>query len=319
MDVRNNLEFCENYFNSFADLFQCASLGRTLKGIGKILSYSLIIPPLVIAYKYFQYRKIAQINAFKDGLDNLLSCSSNPLKIYKLVFPEKQKELLNYLTNKAAEIKTNGANHDLEKTRFQKGFRLLSFDQQKDFFAMAIQANVLSNVLALIPNDISELNFTSGPVRHPFGNDSQQREYAELLVDKLKQLTHVKKLHLDLTGLGLYCQGVHHKVLTANKFENVFANFSSSSTLHSYTRSVRDYGILTFHTDNVEIIFKTLQQSREMSRKDHELELFVQFYNYDVRVNRDSISGGPKGDIHLVRHHELSSTLAGFFFPLRRS
>lgn len=209
MRAENIVKYCQAYLNGFNDLYSMKSCSGVTLGILKIASYCLLIPPVIVGLFSLYYKKIAQIESdFDSLLDSIEAFKTN--EIYnKIHQPENalktnSKEFITYLVRKVNKIHASDISDINDIERVRKGFLLLSFEKQKDFFQGLADSSLLIKFLEMnfIPNDISELNFTLG--NSQFQNLKDNDCIAMIFFKYLAKFSELTKLHLDLKGLGFY-------------------------------------------------------------------------------------------------------------------
>lgn len=228
MKISQSFNMHASYLNGFQDVYKHKSVSSTLLGIIKILSYATVIFPLISLNSYFKYKKIIELQ--KD-LDNNLDKNKtelNAIKIFGEVIGNKNKQqevLINYLANKIEYFEKNTDNEDLERKRFEKAFRKLTFDSQEKFFIQASKRNSMELALKWIPQDIEEFNFTLSHTKN-YGKDQESyKQHTQTLLQTFPKFTNLKKLHLDLECLG-YAHFINDGVALMTQKETASLGFS---------------------------------------------------------------------------------------------
>lgn len=207
----NIVQICSSYLNGFNEIANCQSASEYLHVFLKIASYSLIIPPVIASCLYFYHKKIVVMENTFDGLID----RSEDLKTQE-VFHHiqlesstnfKKKDIIQCLLIKIGNLEYSDLSTPegkVEIERFQKGFRLLNLEKQRDFFLELIDFDLMSKLLDmdLIPKDIKELHFTLGESKFQDldANDALGMKF----FSKLSEFKSLNKIQLDLKGLGFF-------------------------------------------------------------------------------------------------------------------
>ncbi|MFI5343308.1 MAG: hypothetical protein ACHQUC_03710 [Chlamydiales bacterium] len=210
MRATNNLKYAENYLSGFSDVINHETIGKILIGILKIISYISFLPPMYFLYASFENKKIIDLqNSFDTKFDKISEIFTQT--IHSEENPEdRQKRLIDYLANKLVNFEETD-NIELEKSRFEKGFRQLSFESQKDFFHAVNQSNCLETALKWIPKDITALNFLPGST-NPINHSERNARHVKLFLEELPKFTQLETITLNLRGLGFYSAEVDKSV-----------------------------------------------------------------------------------------------------------
>lgn len=211
-----NVNSCKSYLSGFKDV---QNSNKVPLGILKILSYALIIPPLVVIGLYLHHKKIVHLDQSYDAmLNNEPSSKSNHIHLIGECRNKSKIDSMNfvsYLIRKStvlARSNLTDAVKEEQKQNFQKGFHQLSFKAQRQFFIKLINKGALSKFLQqdLLPKDIKEINFTLGNAH--YRNSGANVKAAKLFFDFMNSCDHLDKVNLDLKGLGYYNQNVYERL-----------------------------------------------------------------------------------------------------------
>lgn len=300
MRAENVYKSCNNYLNGFNDVAEHKTGNETAKGLLKIASYVLIIPVIIAAIGKLATYKIVKIKALLGDSDSLTTLKTDT--VFKKVKQDiiNQKELVNYLVYKSETIQKDEAN---EITLFENGFRLLNFDSQKEFFEkITSKTETLKNALDIIPKDIQELNFSckkgepSGSIVDNLMSPRGQRNTL-LFCERLGEFKDLKKLHLDLRGLGLFGPGSASSLKTMTN-----SNQITSSSESSDAEGIWYHGVpIMYHANanHVEAVTTALYHLREaMQNQNNQLQYRIDFSNlgFDFQPN------GPHGKNTYTSH-----------------
>jgi hypothetical protein len=202
---------CLSYFNGFYEIPRCKNRTELLSSLLKIVSYALLLPPVIVGVFYFHHKKIAILeNSFNQLMDNTEAYRAQ--EVFHRIHRDnsrcfKQKDIIQCLLIKISDLKCeelDTAEEIKEIERIKKGFLLLSLEKQHDLFLKLIDKGLMSKLLDmdLIPKDITELNFTLGESR--FQNLEANDTLATKFLSKLTEFRSLKKIRLDLKGIGFY-------------------------------------------------------------------------------------------------------------------
>lgn len=274
MRTNRVLSYSESYISGFNDVYNHKSLRQTLIGLIKILSYCLIIPPIVSRCVYLKSKKIVDMQTDIDGkIDNgriqevftqIATAKNNPV--------DGENKLINYLINKLENFETTD-NEKLERSRFGAGFKKLSFASQKEFFKRANDCKCLGMALKWIPDDITDLNFISGPP-NPILKSSMNNSNLTLLLEEIPRFTKLKTMHLHLRGLGFYTLNVDQSVYNMTQGKDVFACTQDSPC------SIKFDGVTYYNYKNDTMaIVKAIIALRKLTQNQPDLIWAVNFMN----------------------------------------
>lgn len=277
MRAVNAINYSRNYFNGFGDVCNRKTTTQALVGLLKILSYALILPPVIFRCMYFKNKKINDLQTDIDG-----KIDSNRMQEIFLQTVVKgkaqengQKKLIKYLTNKLVNFE-KGDDEELERSRFEKGFKQLSFESQGEFFKRAHAFNCLGSALRWMPKDIAELNFISGPPNAIYCSKINRRNVASFL-EELPKFTHLKKIELNLKGLGFYTPSIDRNVQTMAIKGISFAHSDEGSE-----QTFNVHGILYTHYNDTLPIVKIIIAMKALIQRYPDLTWQVVLMNFGI-------------------------------------
>lgn len=269
MRANNILSFTQNYSSGFDDVYNHETVSKTLVGLLKIISYALILPPLILGCMYIRSKKI---NELQRDIDSKID-TNKVHEVFTTTVLGKQddchKKMARYLINKLVNFEKTD-DEALEKSRFEKGFKQLSFDYQQEFFKMANEEDCLKMALQWIPKDITKLNFISGPPNALRHSDISNRNVVYLLAE-LPKFTHLEKITLNLQGLGFYGESVD---LDVQRMTVPGVDFGCRA---DETRYFQVHGMEYGHYNDTLNIVKTLVEVRQLIKNFPNLEWELQF------------------------------------------
>lgn len=312
MKASEIIKQCQSYFHGFSDVIEHKTAPAVMVGVLKILSYILVLPPLIFVALYFANRRVAVIEITLDALlDNSKALKTE--NIYAKTIPGtkskfKADELVNYLIGKLDLV--HASKKELE--RFQKAFYLLDFDSQALFFNRLAVAKDFTRAIDVIPRDLEYLNFSLGgrglELDLATWDESQSQFCACLFFQNFSSFHDLKKVKFDLSALGFYCktvelglQGLLKKppviIHQANpdltlKWEGVSYAYSCSVdmvrsvclALSDIRKFVHEYPNVEWHCSLMNMDFGCTGQSisvRQVSRcfsDEPDLDLVVKFF-----------------------------------------
>lgn len=269
MRASNILSFTHNYSSGFDDVYRHETAGKTLIGLLKIISYALILPPLILGCMYLKSKKI---NDLQTDIDSKID-TNKVLEVFSKAVLEKQgncqKKMIQYLINKLNNFEKTD-DELKEKARFEQGFKQLTFDFQQEFFKKANEEGCLEMALQWTPKDITELNFISGPPNALRHSDISNRNMVYLLAE-LPKFTQLKKITLNLQGLGFYGESVDLDVQRMTVPGVVFGCRADE------TRYFQVHGMEYGHYNDTLNIVKTLVEVRKLIKNFPNLEWELKF------------------------------------------
>jgi hypothetical protein len=242
MKIQKELNEYANYLNGFKDVKEHKSVGKVLTGILKILSYALVIPYFYSKDRLKNCKKVVEM---QSEYDNKI------LNVFQKTVPMQsvdQNELVNRLATKLKNFEPDPNNSDVdidtkkdEKALFQKGFKLLDFKSQKDFFKQAAHQGFMEQALNWIPEDTKELNLTIGdwPSKQGYSGflaTPAQIKNSQLIIKLLSDTQKLKQL--NVIDLDLKQIGMHEEILDdAIKFESNNSSISGREFHIKQTKS----------------------------------------------------------------------------------
>jgi hypothetical protein len=253
MRAENRLNNASDYLNGFNDVREHRSVCETITGLLKIISYALIIPPIIMGILYLKGRIVCDL---QDELDGQVD------QIFAQTFQKNSPQRINeYLINKLINLEMYD-DIDLEKKRFETGFKLLTFESQKEFFKMALEADRMALALQWIPNDIKELNFVSGP-KNPISDSETNRHSIKLFLEELPRFVRLEKIELDLRGVGFYGPSVDKNVQFMTQGSGRFA-FIAEDDRRTFIMNGAEYSHYneTFQIVETVVAMRTLIQQQ---------------------------------------------------------
>lgn len=292
MRAVNTVDLCKDYFDGFKAVAKHESVGAVLLGLLKILTYALILPPLLLGGVYLRSKKIVE---FQQSIDSKLDSVKVNIT-FANVFPSENdsKKLITYLVNKLDNFEGND-NAQLEKERFAKGFKLLSYEAQADFFKEAIANKCLALAVKWIPRDITYLNFVSGApnaIHHAWAN----KRNIELLLPELPTFTSLDRIELNLRGLGFYSAAADKNVQNMTNVQGLNFHYSADTQ-----RTFEHMGVTYHHYNDTLPILKTIVALKELINRRPTMEWSIRLMNLSVaQKTGDSRSIG--GDIPHATH-----------------
>lgn len=289
MRSENIVRSCLNYFNAFNELANCQNKSEYLIASLKIVSYSLIFPPLIVGCLYFYHKKIALLESSFDGLIDNTAIYKTHQVFHEIHYDNsksfKQKDIVQCLFIKVSNLNYEDLNTDKGKAeieRFKKGFKLLNLEKQHDFFVKLLDSGLMAKFLDmdLIPKDIKELNFTLGESK--FQDLNSNDSLAIIFFDKLKEFKSLKKIRLDLKGLGFFGPAASQSLskLTKN-FQNDKIDFFYSPTRNN--TMIERNGVKYYYTDRASPISNAMIQLRKFidhaNKNGKHFEYHLEFIN----------------------------------------
>lgn len=316
MRSQNVVQHCLSYLNGFNEIAASRNACECVEGLLKVVSYSLIFPPIIVGCLYLHHKKIVVLeNTFDELMDQLDVYKTQEafLKIYNINNKDvKQKDILQCLLLKVSNLNyedlyTTEGKKEIE--RFQKGFKLLHLDKQHDLFVELMDRNLMTKLLDLdfIPKDIEELNFTMGESK--FQDLDINDAFAMKFFNKLCEFKSLKKIRLDLKSLGFFgpaaCQSLKNLTqdFKTDKIKNVYFPIRNNTMI---TRGTTKY----YYTDRGSPISNAMLQLRKMidraNEKGHYFEYHLDFMNL-------LIHGDNKGKIQSWENDEAFGKKQLFF------
>lgn len=302
MRYDNYLNIAKSYISGFSEVRRHESFSKTLVGLLKILSYALILPPLILGCMYWKNRKIHDLqNCMDSKIDNN---TIQDIFTQSVIAPENQensqKKMMRYLVNKLVNFEKRD-NEQLERARFEKGFKQLSFESQEEFFRRAQELDCLEMALNWIPKDIKELNFVSG-LTNAVQNSSANKHNVLLLLEELPKFNQLTKIELNLRGLGFYTASVDKNVQTMTGPGDVFA------CSEDLTKIFEVGGAQYHHSNDTFPILKVVAALRKLLHKQPDLKWDMSFTGFAV--------GGKGVELNMVGG-EGSRSISSFAINLR--
>lgn len=295
------VRLCLDYSNGFKELANSKSGSDRLKAFFKILSYTLIFPPIIMACLYFHHRKIARLESnFDQLIDKMDAYKSHEafMNIYSKDSKDiRQKDILQCLFIKISNLDYEDLNTPegkKEVERFQKGFKLLSLDKQHDLFLKLIENGLMSKLLNmdLLPKDIQELYFTLGASK--IQNLEENDALAMKFFAQLSEFKSLNNIRLDLKSLGFFgpaaCQTLDNLSKVQLKDRNIHYFFPQKIN----TTINRD-GRELYYLDRSSPISNALVQIRKSIDRSNEQG---QHFEYHLDFTNLLIHGDNKGKIH---------------------
>lgn len=320
MDAKSIVRNCEGYLSGFSDVKDVCthkSGSQFLLGIVKIVSYCLLIPPIVCAALGAKYRKIVQI---EDHLDQQLDTGALSAQVVwsrnAVGAQYTPKEFVSYLVEKVANLQVQHTKElgalipQDEKNRFQKGFRLLDAEGQKEFFKEIFSQQELRHkliTLKLIPNDIKELHFCLGDGSLQSVSASKTED-VDRFVAQLKDFRALEVVKLDLRGLG---------------FMTPSLNGYLASNGREYHDGTHEEGIINWggvsysQYTNSGIMCLVMQNFRELLRDNPIREFDFRLMNVSASLEGERYGTGGTGGVYRNEEPNFQNTLLAYLQAAR--
>lgn len=265
---------CEVYFNGFKDVYDHRTASDILLGILKIISYAFIIPPICFAIAYFKNKDIVHI---EKAYDTLIPSVASTNAIYQNTVSQDidQNKLIDYLVIKIDNLRS--INDPTDEQFFKNGFVQLTFDSQKIFFEKIANKNLLSQAILCLPNEITELNFTTGYI-NPISNSEESIKSISILLDAFKKFTRITKICLDLRSVGYYTVKANQALVTMK--QNVIV-------IPGDEDGIFDWKGLSYEFHNpTQAVVKSLIALRDLLKQTPHLEYSFSFANLSLSFTR---------------------------------
>jgi hypothetical protein len=288
MEASKIVKLCDDYFSGFEDVKKHENACQTFKGVLKIFTYLLVIPLAVFGLLSWKYRKIAFIDTNLDKLMDTDAAKPHFVGYQKIgtdsAIYENQKALIDYLVMK---LDSNSENPELEIERFQKGFRILDFESQKTFFE---KISSFDKALTILPRDLKILNFYSGKV-DAFHHSKTSSENTTLLIKVLPEFKELRRLNLDLKGVGFICPSVNASL------QDMIGQKEGVNIYHGLPHVAINWnGMKCNHVNDAETVVSAMTAMRTLIRenknKQKDFMYNISFTNLAVSHNGVSQHGG---------------------------
>lgn len=318
MKSESVMRSCANYLHGFKDL--CESKSRSTRVLGglKVVSYLLIVPPVVSAVLYTKHKKIVDIN---NKIAELIDTDSlKPNAVFAKIKNKSigQVELVDFLVDQVMRADPADPKN---YARFQKGFLVLTKESQESLFRKVGAHHVLGRTLDMLPTTITNLHFCTikqktmpGLFECSVNSFKSDCENTKVFMKHLPKFTRLEKLSLDLRGLGLYSHEVNQCVEEMAKgqrdgFGTVFRALATECVLEGQ-------GVLYNYYNDNNAIMNSIYQLHELIKVRPQLDYTISFGgfalgscpNSKIPEKRDLTT--VQGDEFIMRSRNSSTRMA---------